>query len=313
MPSEHHTSFRHNNPFPSHILQRADEELDQLVSILQGEGVQVCRPKEVDWNRVGGYTSAMPRDGLLTVGNRIIEAPFAWGCRSQEIQLAYDEILNELERDTRVRVIRAPVLPIPDTLYEDSNDALQPWAINNSRPAFDAADFMRFGKTLLGQYSNVTNQRGVEYLRDNVPPGYSVEILDVDDPHAMHIDATLLPLRDGLLVYNPLRVTEASLRKHKVLAGWNLQSFPFTPQPHSNPPLFMTSAWLVMNVLVLDGRKVLVEEHELEFMKWIEELGMTPIPCAFRHVYSIGGSFHCATVDLVRDDGKRWNNVNYKL
>jgi glycine amidinotransferase len=82
MPSEHHASFRHNNPFPSHILQRADEELDQLVSVLKSEGVQVCRPKEVDWNRVGGYTGAMPRDGLLTVGNQIIKAPFAWGCRS---------------------------------------------------------------------------------------------------------------------------------------------------------------------------------------------------------------------------------------
>ncbi|MCJ1252386.1 hypothetical protein MMC24_000192 [Lignoscripta atroalba] len=313
MPSEHHSLFRHNNPFPSHIVQRADEELDQLVSILQREGVKVYRPKEVDWNRVGGYTGAMPRDGLLTVRNWIIEAPFAWGCRSQEIQLAYDEVLTELERDTTVRVIRAPIPPSPDTLYEGSNAAVQSWSINDSRPAFDAADFMRFGKTLLGQYSNVTNQKGVDYLQANVPHGYSVEILDVDDPHAMHIDATLLPLRDGLLVYNPHRVTEASLRKHKVLAGWDLRPFPFSPQPHDSPPLFMTSAWLVMNVLVLDGRKVLVEEHEVEFMKWIKELGMTPIPCAFRHVYSIGGSFHCATVDLVREDGSGWKDVKLRL
>lgn len=248
----------------------------------------------------------MPRDGLLTVGNWIIEAPFAWGCRSQEIQLVYDEILNKLERDTSVRVIRAPVPPFPDTLYKgiQCEDAVQSWAINNSRLAFDAADFMRFGKTLLGQYSNVTNQKGVDYLRNNIPSGYTVEILDVDDPYAMHIDATLLPLREGLLVYNLQRVSEASLCKHKVLADWIIHAFPFSLHSHESPPLFMTSAWLVMNVLVLDGQKVLVEEHELEFMKWIEELGMIPIPCAFRHVYSIGGSFHCATVDLVRDDGR---------
>lgn len=301
MPGEHHSSFRPNNPFPAYIIQRADEELNQFVSILQREGVQVFRAKEVDWNHIGGYTGAMPRDGLLSVGNHIIEAPFAWGCRSQEIRLAYNEVLTELERDPSVRVIRAPIPPWPDTLYESSDDPLREWVINDSRPAFDAADFMRFGKTLLGQYSNVTNRKGVDYLRANIPHGYSVEIVQVDDPHAMHIDATLLPLRDGLLVYNPERVTEASLRKHKVLEGWDLHPFPFSPQPHDSPPLFMTSAWLVMNVLVLDGQKVFVEENEVEFMKWIEKLGMTPIPCAFRHVYSIGGSFHCATIDLVRE------------
>jgi len=303
MPSEYHSSFRPDNPFPANIVKRADAELDQLVSILQREGVQVHRPKVVDWRKVGGYTAAMPRDGLMTVGHCVIEAPFAWGCRRQEIDLAYAEVLRELEQDCSVRVIRAPKPPLPDTLYDNvssNGDAVQGWVITNSRPAFDSADFMRFGKILLGQVSNVTNMKGIEYLQANIPEGYSVEILDVNDPHAMHIDATILPLRDGLLVYNPEKVTETALRRHKVLEDWDLRPIPFTPEAHTQPPLFMTSPWLVMNVLVLDGRKVLVEEQDVEFSKWIERLGMVPIACPFRHVNSIGGSFHCATVDLVR-------------
>lgn len=46
----------------------------------------------------------------------------------------------------------------------------------HSRAAFDTADFIRFGKTL-GKFSNVTNMKGVEYLRANVPSGYSIELL----------------------------------------------------------------------------------------------------------------------------------------
>jgi hypothetical protein len=34
--------------------------------------------------------------------------------------------------------------------------------------------------------------------------------------------AELLPLRQGLLVYNPKKVTEQALRKHTVLADWEL-------------------------------------------------------------------------------------------
>lgn len=308
MPIKHHASFQKNAPFPAYILERADAELNQLVAVLEREGVQVHRPEMVDWFKTGGYTGSMPRDGLMTVGRTIIEAPFAWGCRSQEVDLAYLAILKELAQDRSVRVVRAPKPPLPDTLYDDisSDDNTAPeWAINNNRPAFDAADFMRFGKTLLGQFSNVTNRKGVEYLQAHIPEGYSVEILEVNDPTAMHIDATITPLRDGLLVYHPERVTEAALRKHRVLKDWDLRPFPFTPQVPEQPPLFMTSAWLAMNVLVLDGRKVLVEEQDVEFSRWIEELGMIPVPCPFRHVNSIGGSFHCATVDLVRTNASK--------
>lgn len=305
MPDKYHSSFRSRNPFPKDIVERADAELDQLVSILQREGVQVYRSEAVDWLKVGGYTSAMPRDGLITVGHHIIEAPFAWRCRRQEVNLAYGRILEELSQDSRVRVIRSPESRLPDTVYDpvpNLDDSAQGWVVNNSRPAFDAADFMRFGKTILGQISHVTNMKGVEYLRANVPCGYSVELLEVNDPHAMHIDATLLPLRDGLLVYHPEKVTETALRKHSAIQDWDLRAFPFTPQARSQPPLFMTTPWLIMNVLVLDGRKVLVEEQDVEFMKWLEEIGMVPISCPFRHVNSIGGSFHCATVDLVREN-----------
>lgn len=149
-------------------------------------------------------------------------------------------------------------------------------------------------KTILGQFSNVKNRKGVEYLQAVVPDGYSVELLRTTDEHAMHIDATILPLREGLLVYNPQRVTDDDLRRHAVLRDWELRAYPFVPQPRASPspPMYMCSPWLVLNALSLDERRIVVEEQDVEFAAWVrDEFGMEPIMCSFQHVNSIGGSF----------------------
>ena len=307
MPTAHVHRFQPKSPFPEKLIARAEAELDYFAAILEAEGIKVYRPpKGVDWLAVDGYTGAMSRDGLMSVGNTLIEACFAWPCRSREIEIAFTPILDAVSQDRRVRVVRRPKSAFANNLLDEdqknNNDESQ-WVINNNRPAFDTADFMRFGHTILGQYSHVTNQAGVDYLQQHLPAGYKIEMLEVDDPSAMHIDATILPLREGLLVYNPTKVTEASLRQHEVLASWDLHAYPFTPEAPIEPPLYMTSAWLCLNALVLDGKRVVVEASDYRTAEWYESLGMECIRCPFKHVNSIGGSFHCATVDLVRENG----------
>jgi glycine amidinotransferase len=119
----------------------------------------------------------------------------------------------------------------------------------------------------------------------------------------MHIDATILPLRRGLMVYHPERTSEEMLRQHEVFQDWELHVYPFVPQPRqaSQPPLYMCSPWLVLNALSIDENRIMVEANDSQFAAWVKgKFGMQPIMCPFQHVNSIGGSFHCATVDLVR-------------
>lgn len=313
MPAEHVDEFRPGNPFPADIVAKAQDELDNLAAVLQQHGVKVYRPDEVDWLKVGGYTGSMPRDTLMTVGNTLIESPFAWACRRREVDLGYSSILRELssgDGGAAARICRAPTIIGKDTIYDQAvvdgtrvPNGSPSWTINNTRPAADVADFMRLGKTLVGQLSHVTNMKGVEYLRAQVPDGYSVEVLRTTDDHAMHIDTTILPLRHGLAVYNPERVSEAELRRHAVFAGWELRPCPIKPKPRAppSPPMYMCSPWLVLNALSLNERQIFVEEHDVEFADWLrDEFGMEPIMLPFQHVNCLGGSFHCATVDLVR-------------
>ncbi|KAJ5875772.1 lysine amidinotransferase [Penicillium soppii] len=261
MPSEHVHRFKPQSPFDRMLIAKAEVELDFLATILQSEGVQVYRPPiGIDWHDANGYTGAMPRDGLMSVKNTLIEACFAWPCRDREIEIAYEPVLVELAKDSRVKIVRRPPYAFANTLLDPGHaSSPSPWVINNTRPAFDTADFMRFGTTILGQLSHVTNQAGVDYIQSHLPAGYQIELITPNDPHAMHIDATILPLRDGLLVYHPEKVTEASLRKHAVLANWDLRPYPFVPAAPTDPPLYMTSPWLSLNALVLDGERVVVE------------------------------------------------------
>lgn len=317
MVKQYLAEFKANNPFPADILEKAQQELDNFAAVLEQHGVRVYRPKEVDWVKAGGYTGAMPRDTFMTVGNTLIESPFAWRCRRDEAQLGYSDILDQLSSSGSARIYRAPVIVGEDTVYDgvankingDHDNGVNGsnnggWAINNSRPAFDTADFMRVGKTIIGQISNVTNHKGVQYLQAIVPEGYTVEILETTEGlTTRHIDTTIVPLRRGLMIYVPGRVSEESIRRHAVFRDWELHPYPFVPKPRQppSPPIFMCSPWLAVNVLSLDERRVFVEENNVEFANWVKEkFGMEPIMLPFQHVNSIGGSFHCATTDLVR-------------
>jgi glycine amidinotransferase len=58
-----------------------------------------------------------------------------------------------------------------------------------------------------------------------------------------------------------------------------------------------------MNLLFLDTERIVVEKQEEPMQKLLKDLGFKVIPVDFRHFYTFGGSFHCATCD-VRRDGK---------
>jgi glycine amidinotransferase len=62
----------------------------------------------------------------------------------------------------------------------------------------------------------------------------------------------------------------------------------------------MSSAWVSMNVLSLDEKRVIVESQETALMDALRAWGFEPIPCPFRGFNALGGSFHCATVDVRR-------------
>lgn len=293
-------------PFPADRVAAARDELDQLEEILAGEGVKVRRPEPRDhsqsyggqgWSSTGLY-DAMPRDLLLVVGNDIIEAPMSWRSR-QHASSAFRPLLKEYFQQG-ARWSSPPKPELSDELYvEDWTDQPdgEPFrsVITEFEPTFDAADFMRCGRDIFAQRSHVTNAMGIEWLRRHLGDTYRVHELTLADDHPMHIDASLMPLAPGKLLIHPDRVPEVP----EIFKDWEVRTAPPPVIPDGHP-LYMTSKWINMNVLMIDEERMVVEAEDEPMRRLAEDWGMTAIPCPFRNFNSFGGSFHCATVDVRR-------------
>jgi glycine amidinotransferase len=307
MPDRHVELFktRGGKPFPSELIAAGQRELDALCRVLEAEGVIVRRPEPVDcsrgfatpdWAECGGLYSAMPRDVALVVGSEIIEAPMAWRSRYFEIHAYRSLFRHYFESGGRWAAAPRPVLS--DASYNPEYEGAEGddrFVGTNVEPTFDAADFVRCGRDIFAQRSHVTNHLGIEWLRRHLRGEYRVHELSFNDPSPMHIDATFVPLAPGKLLINPERVAKIP----DVFRGWEVlvAPRPCIPEEH---PMFMSSRWVSMNILMLDHERVLVERGEKPLIELLRSRRFTPIPCDFRHFNSFGGSFHCATLDVRR-------------
>ncbi|XP_016391367.1 glycine amidinotransferase, mitochondrial-like [Sinocyclocheilus rhinocerous] len=166
-----------------------------------------------------------------------------------------------------------------------------------SEPCFDAADFIRAGTDIFVQRSQVTNFMGIEWMRRHLAPTYKIHIISFKDPNPMHIDATFNIIGPGLVLSNPDRPCRQIEMFKK--AGWTVVTPP-APLIPDNHPLWMSSKWLSMNVLMLDEKRVMVDANETNIQKMFESLGIQTIRVSIRHANSLGGGFHCWTTDVRR-------------
>ncbi|MDI3288330.1 inosamine-phosphate amidinotransferase 1 [Polyangium sp. 15x6] len=296
-------------PIPDEQILAAQRCLDELVHILEGEGVTVRRPGPFDfsapfqtpsWHVGGGFCAANPRDVFLVVGDQMIEAPMADRGRFFEAQ-PYRALLREYFR-RGARWVAAPKPVLDDALYApDAPRLAKPGTIGfvttEHEPVFDAADFVRCGRDIFAQRSHVTNRAGIEWLRRHLGEGYRVHELEVKCKQAMHIDTTFMPLAPGKLLVNPHFIDvdklPAFVRKWDILEA----PPPVVSEAQQRSPV---SIWMNINVLMLDEKRVLVERRQEPTIKALRDFGLEPIPCNFASYTPFGGSFHCATLDVRR-------------
>lgn len=293
--------------FPDEFVSAAREELDGFASVLIDLGIRVVRPSPIDharpygtpsWRSSGGLYSAMPRDLLLVVGDTIIEAPMAWRSRYHEID-AYRPLLIDYFR-RGAKWLSAPKPQLLDESYDPDYDDARPYetgryATREEEPTFDAADFVRCGHDVFAQRSHVTNRLGISWVDRHLGPEYRMHVLDVTDSAPMHIDASFVPLAPGKLLLNAGRVTSLPA----MFDSWEIRIAPPPALPATHM-LYMSSAWLSMNVLMLDEHRVVVEDGETPLIAMLEDWGFETVRVPFRNVMRFGGCFHCVTADVRR-------------
>jgi len=252
---------------PQRIIDEANEDLQDLADVLTKLGVEVHRPKDMDFVALEGMYNYCPRDRLLIAGDRVIDPVMMYPCRDQEIYAL-------------------------DYVYQNAQEVL--YMPRNVGMVMDAANVCRLDDHWLYLESASGNRKAYEWLCNQLP---DITIELVNFYSGVHIDSTITPLREGFVVLNASRVNQVNCPK--AFDGWEkLWVNDCYPQSFYEYPY--ASKWIGMNMLSVDPTTVIVDHEQHTLIEDLERANFTVIPLQMRHSRTLGGGFHCVTLDLVR-------------
>ncbi|WP_036571393.1 hypothetical protein [Nocardia sp. BMG51109] len=284
------------------------EDVAELIGILTDFGVTVRRPECSDrvpivqaphWKSPMGH-ALMSRDIFLVIGDEIIETAPMMRARYFEPDL-YKELFTEYFRRGAKWTV-APKSRLLDHNFDTSYLQRLGFSENSSRDPFyeimfDGAQVMRVGRDLVFNVSSENHRMGATWLERHLGDRYRVHRTRITDTH---IDGEILPLRPGLLLARDavdVDLLPAPMR------SWDVLRYTWLDRPleiaQDGVPL-LASQSIGMNVLSLDQEHVVVQDIQEPLMRDLEKYGLTPIPCRWRHGRSLGGGFHCVTLDIRR-------------
>jgi len=321
-------------PFPQEMIDVANEQLDNFCKILDERGVVVDRAVPIDfkreistpdWKTECMHPCMPPRDVLLPMGNEILECTMSIRARWYEY-LCYRPLLEEYFReDPEFEWTAAPKPRLTDESYEADyfHNFRNVWDdeekekrlierrfhLTDKEPLFDAADGARCGKDIFWQASAVSNDPGIDWLRRHFEPkGFRIHVVQfAEDYLPWHIDIDLIPLRPGLMMYNP--EFYPIMPELKELLETNDWEFVPAAEPVHEYDLSPATAgrdlvgrqWISMNTFSIDPQTVCVEASETKYQEQLNQLGFEVIPVEFANVFPFGGGLHCATLDVYRE------------
>jgi N-dimethylarginine dimethylaminohydrolase len=256
-------------PVPQHIIDEANEDLEGLCKILTDHGVEVVRPQTLNFQTHDGMYNYCPRDRFIVYGDKIIDPAMMYPCRDMEYQCYIDYL------EDAGSIVHMP---------------------RNAGMVLDAANVLRIERhKWLFLESASGNRAAYDWLCAQVP---EVEIELCNFYAGVHIDSTIVALNQNTFVVNGSRVNSATLPKmlqdKTILYVNEVKAQDFYQYPYA-------SKWIAINMLSINPHTVIVDAAQTDLIHNLENrLGMTVIPHTLRHSRTLGGGFHCTTLDLVR-------------
>jgi N-dimethylarginine dimethylaminohydrolase len=128
-------------------------------------------------------------------------------------------------------------------------------------------------------------------------PNITIEL--VNFYAGVHIDSTITPLREGLVLLNASRVTSDNCPR--AFQDWEkiwvtedqIVAQDFYQYPYA-------SKWIAMNMLAVNPETVIIDAAQTELITILKKHGIDSIPLTLSHSRTLGGGFHCVTLDTRR-------------
>ena len=256
-------------PVPQWIIDEANQDLQTLADTLTAHGVEVLRPDPLNFQVHDGLYNYCPRDRLIVHGSTIINPAMMYPCRDMELQ-CYHDIVDQA--------------------------AHYHFMPRNEGMVLDAANVLRLGPdNMLFLESASGNRAAYDWLCRTLP---DVEIELCNFYAGVHIDSTIVALNADTFIVNASRVTTDTMPKmlqdKTIIMINDVVAQGFYEYPYA-------SKWIALNMLSIDPQTVIVDAAQHLMIGMLEALYFTVIPLTLRHSRTLGGGFHCVTLDLVRD------------
>lgn len=288
---------------PDYIIEETEEDLILFGDALKKLGVMVNKPDSIDTNleiktphwKSQMYFNYCPRDILLAIGDTIIETPGVMRSRYFET-FAYRNLLMEYFKSGS-KWFAAPKPFLKENSFNFTSTNEDAPSLNNYEPIFDAANILRAGEDLFYLCSNSGNKLGYDWLKSIIGEKYNIHLCE-NLYDGIHIDTTIVLLRPGLILANPERVSKDNLPP--LLKQWDIiYAPPMVEYQYSELPPF-SSIWLGMNVLMVNPGLAVVDAHQTELIRLLARKDIESLPLILRHGRTLGGGFHCTTLDVRR-------------
>jgi glycine amidinotransferase/scyllo-inosamine-4-phosphate amidinotransferase 1 len=282
-----------NGPYPESVINEANEDLEGMVKVFKDLHVKVDRPSlEI----LPEYYYYCPRDTICVFADTVIEAPMPLRVRRDENQ-AYRHIFDQstesftwlrLNSQRQDRLYNKNCIQNPDVL-----------ALAEIEASFDAANILRANRDIFYLVSNSGNKAGADLLQRLL--GTEYRVWPIENVYSyMHIDSTIALLREGLMLLNPSRIKSVD-QLPLPLQSWDVIWAPDPGEKWHYPGICNSSRWVTINVFSPSPDLCLIEHDQTELAKLLEQNRITPVLLPIRHSRTLGGGFHCCTLDIKRN------------
>ena len=273
--------------YPDQVIDQAQEDLDIFKQFLESMEVTVLTPDPHNCDPV--YYDYCPRDLIVVHNNVAVATPMPLRCRHSNYANISEHVpgLQVIDRYVGDDLYNPACIGNPDVL-----------ALTEVAPAFDAANALRANDHVLYLVSNSGNRAGARLLQELL--GNDVKVHTLEGVYSyMHIDSTIAFLREGLMLLNPARISDVSVLPEP-FRSWDYIWCPEPVDIGHYPGLCNASEWINMNLFSVSPDLVVLEENQHPLRQALEQRGIECAMLPMRQQRTLGGGFHCVTLDLHR-------------
>lgn len=255
---------------------RIERQVDALAELVAREGVTVHRPERLKGDErrflapTGEGAQLFPRDGMIVVGNHVIDASLRLKCRQRE---------------------RYGLRPIIQQAVQQRS-AL--WSsVPLGSPSCVDGPFLEGGDTLLngheiyvGISGCASDLAGADWLQALLGDAYRVIPVAMKS-NVLHLDCALALIKPGLLVWCPEKFIDGLPMS---LRDWDTIT---VSTDEAN--------LLATNALVLEEGRAIVDAGNARVIEELRKRRVDVIPLPFDGPISTGGGLRCAHHPLLRE------------